>query len=106
MPKLHLTDADMIAEVAGDLWFEQWPDWSRDELLCHPDEAAAMCVEVRRRLKRKALTQFEILWTWLNSHKRSKAALKPRKPERAAVGGAPAATARTASPARAKARVA
>ena len=67
-----VTDADRIADTCHEMHHNLFPAWSRDMLLCHPGSAMVLCREVRARLHRPKLTDREILWTWLNAHKRGR----------------------------------
>lgn len=76
MGRVTLSDNDRQREVAADLYFEAYPDWSVDELLCHPDEAKKLCNGVRSRTGSPGLKDFDILWSLLGSRKRGR--LQPR----------------------------
>ena len=67
---IDLHDRDRISDTAVEVHHALFRSWSRDFLLCHPASAIELCQEVRRRLSRPDLKDEEILWTWLNAHKR------------------------------------
>jgi hypothetical protein len=81
--RIKLTNNQIIAEAVENVRFERYPDWSRDQLLCHPAEAILLCKEVRIRVRpiAETMTASDILLTYLNQSKRSK--VTARKPWRA-----------------------
>lgn len=74
------SDQALIIDTCHTLHHDQYPSWSRDQLLCNPREAAELCAQVRRRLHRPSLTDYQILWPYLNAHKRGLFNTKPPPP--------------------------
>lgn len=62
MGRVELSQLDVVVEVAADVRFELYRDWSREELLCHPTDAIRLCNEVRARTG-LGWTDRDILWT-------------------------------------------
>lgn len=63
----------ILAGTVNKLRHDRYPSWSRDQLLCHPDEAKDVCVAVRQALRFASnYNDYLILWTYLNFSKRSK----------------------------------
>ena len=69
---LSVTDGRLLADACHEAHHAMYPAWSRDFLLCHPAAAMNLCRAVRRRMHRPRLLDEEILWTWLNAHKRGR----------------------------------
>lgn len=68
--KEQVNDQALIIDTCHTLHHDLYPSWSRDQLLCNPHEAAELCSQVRRKLHRPSLTDYQILWPYLNAHKR------------------------------------
>jgi hypothetical protein len=59
-----------FAALLDDAMHGMWPDWTVDEMLLHPAEAHAFCVQVRIQSKSQR-SDHEILRALLNARKRS-----------------------------------
>lgn len=81
MPTVQMTDTQILAETTESLRLQTYPDWSRDELLCHLREAWALCEAVRIAMPDllPPPTDSQILHAWLNAHKRSRFDRHPRR---------------------------
>ncbi len=64
-------DADRLVEVAIEVKRRLYDGYSVDELLCNPDDAKDLCVQVRRRTGTRAKDAL-ILHALLNARKRSR----------------------------------
>lgn len=80
MARVTLNEDDRAREIAADFYFLCYPDWSVDQLLCHPDEAKTLCNGVRAKTGNAKLEDFDILWGLLGSRKRGR--LQPRNVRR------------------------
>jgi hypothetical protein len=68
-----LRNKQMVAMAVNGIRRERHPAWSRDDLLCHPEEAMDVCNLVRTKLDfTRQWTDYQILKTYLNQCKRSK----------------------------------
>lgn len=66
----NISDGD-FRELVNDCLADMYHNQTIDEVLCHPPEAAALCVYVRNRGECDVLTEEIILGTLLNNRKAS-----------------------------------
>lgn len=67
-----ITDIRSIRKATIDGLRRLFPDATVDNLLCNPDNAKALCRDVRRQLSRPKLTDQQICRTLLNARKQGK----------------------------------
>jgi hypothetical protein len=68
-----LRNQQILANTVNKLRMDRHRSWSRDQLLCHPDEAKDICISVRQALAFASnYDDYTILRTYLNFCKRSK----------------------------------
>jgi hypothetical protein len=68
-----LRNKQMVALTINAIRKRLYPDWSRDQLLCHPEEAMSICELARGDLAFiETWSDYQILFTYLNQCKRSK----------------------------------
>jgi len=72
-----VTDRRMIGLTACNTLKARFPGRSVDVLLTYPDDAKAVCVEVRKKLARR-VEDHEILQALINERKRGNAAVRGR----------------------------
>jgi hypothetical protein len=62
-------DPDAFRDLVVELQHAICPDWTPDELLCHPTDAVVFCQTVRRRAESPGLPEHVICRTLLNLRK-------------------------------------